>query len=213
MAIDPDSEIAEKIAAAKKAASEGDAAELGNLLQSYFNYLTVLANTQLDRRLRQRLNPSDLVQETMLAAHRDFGAFRGQSPGELVGWLRQILIHVLHGAIDKHVKAEKRDIRREVSIDQMRVSVDQSAMNLAGILAANTDSPSSPVLQAERARELADCLAELRPDYAEVITLRNLQGLSFDDVAEKMGRSSGAARMLWLRAIEQFKKVYSPSDG
>ena len=62
----------------------GDHASLGELLQLYRNYLSVLATTQLDRRLRRRLNPSDLVQETMLAAHRDFGKFRGGSEGELL---------------------------------------------------------------------------------------------------------------------------------
>lgn len=194
-------------------ARAGETEKLGHLLEFYFNYLTVLANTQLDQRLRRRVNPSDLVQETMLAAHRDFGAFRGNTPQELVGWLRQILINVLHGAIARHVKAGKRDIRREVSIDQVEAGVDRSAANLAAILPASVDSPSSPVLQEENALELADRLAELRPDYREVIVLRNLQGLSFDEVAQSMGRTSGAVRMLWLRAIDQFKEVYRPSEG
>lgn len=195
------------------AARGGETEQLGKLLQFYFNYLTVLASTQLDHRLRKRLNPSDLVQETLLAAHRDFQAFRGESPQELVGWLRQILINVLHGAIAKHVKAGKRDIRREVSIDQVGSSVDRSAINLASILPGRNDSPSSPLHAEERATELADHLAQLRADYREVIVLRNLKGLSFDEVAEQMGRSSGAVRMLWLRAIDQFKATYRPMDG
>lgn len=195
------------------AARSGRKEPLGRLLQCYFNYLTVLANTQLDQRLRKRLNPSDLVQETMMAAHRDFGAFRGNSPQELVGWLRQILINVLHGAIAKHVKAGKRDIRREVSIDQVEVSVDRSAANLASILPAKNDSPSAPLHAEERATALADHLAKLSTDYRDVIVLRNLQGLSFEEVAERMGRSAGAVRMLWLRAIDRFKDTYRPVDG
>ena len=58
------------------AARRGEKDQLGRLLQFYFNYLTVLASTQLDNRLRRRVNPSDLVQETLLAAHRDFAARR-----------------------------------------------------------------------------------------------------------------------------------------
>jgi RNA polymerase sigma-70 factor, ECF subfamily len=182
-------------------------------LQFYFNYLTVLANTQLDQRLRKRLNPSDLVQETMMAAHRDFGAFRGNSPQELVGWLRQILINVLHGAIAKHVKAGKRDVRREVSIDQVEVNVDRSAAKLATILPGRVESPSSPVHAEERAAALAEHLSRLPSDYREVIVLRNLRGLSFDEIAEEMDRSSGAVRMLWLRAIDKFKNTYHSSEG
>ncbi|MEM7476171.1 MAG: sigma-70 family RNA polymerase sigma factor [Planctomycetota bacterium] len=191
-----------------EAARAGDTEQLGQLLQFYFNYLTVLASTQLDHRLRKRLNPSDLVQETMMAAHRDFQAFRGNSPQELVGWLRQILINVLHGAIAKHVKAGKRDIRREVSIDQVVSNVDRSAANLASILPGRIDSPSSPVHNEERAANLAEHLAQLRPDYREVIVLRNLKGLSFDEIAEEMERTSGAVRMLWLRAIDKFKDTF-----
>ncbi len=58
----------------------------------YCNYLTILASTQLDKRLQRRLSPSDLVQDTLLAAQRDFPDFRGQCERELLGWLRQILI-------------------------------------------------------------------------------------------------------------------------
>ena len=195
------------------AARGGETEELGHLLQFYFNYLTVLATSQLDQRLRKRMSPSDLVQETMLAAHRDFKAFRGNSPQELVGWLRQILINVLHGAIAKHVKAGKRDIRREVSIDQVVSSVDRSAANLASILPGRVESPSSPAHAAERAAELAEHLAQLPEDYREVILLRNLNGLPFEEIAERMERSCGAVRMLWLRAIDKFKATYRPAGG
>lgn len=195
------------------AARRGDSSQLGQLLQFYFNYLTVLASTQLDQRLRRRLNPSDLVQETLLAAHRDFASFRGNTPQELVGWLRQILINVLHGAIARHVKAGKRDIRREVSMDEIGQGVDRSAANLAALLPAPVANPSGKMQAQERAAELADHLAMLRPDYREVIVLRNLQGLSFDEIAQQMERSAGAVRMLWLRAIDRFKATYSTSNS
>jgi RNA polymerase sigma-70 factor, ECF subfamily len=195
------------------AARRGDTSQLGLLLQFYFNYLTVLASTQLDRRLRRRLNPSDLVQETLLAAHRDFESFRGNTPQELVGWLRQILINVLHGAIARHVKAGKRDIRREISIDEIGNGVDRSAANLASLLPAPVSNPSGKLQAQERAAELADHLAMLRPDYREVIVLRNLQGLSFDEIAIQMERSAGAVRMLWLRAIDRFKATYTAPNS
>ncbi len=194
------------------AARRGEKEQLGRLLQFYFNYLTILASTQLDNRLRRRVNPSDLVQETLLAAHRDFDAFRGQTAQELVGWLRQILINVLHGAIARHVKAGKRDIRREVSIDQVGVGVNLSAANLASLLPSPVSSPSGNVHAQERAADLADHLAMLRADYREVIVLRNLQGLTFDEIATRMERSAGAVRMLWLRAIDRFKATYASSS-
>jgi RNA polymerase sigma-70 factor (ECF subfamily) len=179
---------------------------MGQLLQLYRNYLTVLATTQLDRRLRPRMSPSDIVQETMLAAHRDFGQFRGGTERELLAWLRQILINCLYRAYETHFKARRRDVRCEVSLDRVSAALDQSAIRLGHALADRGPSPSAPVRERERAVTIADQLAKLRPDYREVIVLRNLQGLSFEEVAQRMDRKPGAVRMLWLRAMEKLRK-------
>src|ERR1043166_6123686 len=100
-------------------ARQGDEQQLGRLLTLYRNYLTILATTQLDARLRRRMSPSDLVQEAMLGAYRDFGKFRGNTERELLAWLRQILINCLHHAYEAHIQAGRRDIRREISLDDM----------------------------------------------------------------------------------------------
>ena len=190
----------------------GDGEPLGRLLQVYRNYLTVLATTQINPRLRRRMAPSDLVQETMLAAHRDFEKFRGQSEREFLGWLRQILINSLHHAIEFHLKAKKRDLRCEVSIEQVSAALDKSVVNFANVLADRGPSPSAPARQRERSVALADQLAKLKPHYRDVIVLRNLQGLSFDEVAARMDRKPSAVRMMWLRAIDKFKEIYEPLD-
>lgn len=188
-------------------ARAGGNESLGDLLRVYQNYLTVLATTQLDHRLRRRMNPSDLVQETMLAAHRDFEAFRGNSEPELLAWLRQILVNCLRDAVDLHLNAQKRDMRREISIEQFSQSLDKSAGDLAAVLADRGPSPSEPARLRERAVELADQLARLRPEYRDVIVLRNLQGLSFNEIAERLDRRPGTVRMLWLRAMDRFKQT------
>ena len=60
-----------------RGARQGDKSSIGVLLQQYRNYLMVLASTQLENRLQPRVSPSDVVQETMLRAHKNFGQFRG----------------------------------------------------------------------------------------------------------------------------------------
>ncbi len=186
-------------------ARSSDMDALGQLLAWYINYLTILATTQLDRRLKSRLSPSDVVQEVLLAAHRDFRDFRGQSQAELMGWLRQILINTLHRSFARHVTAGKRDIRREVSIDQVSRQMEESACNLAAMLPSQGDSPSAALRAREDAVELADQLNKIRPQYRDVIVLRVIKGLSFEEIAEEMDRTCGAVRMLWLRALEAFK--------
>ena len=105
-----------------------------------------------------------------------------------------------------------RDMRREVSVEQMGVVLDRSACNFTQMLADRGPSPSAPLQQRERAVALADQLARLPSQYRDVIVLRNLQGLSFEEVADRMDRKPGAVRMLWLRAIEKFRQIYQPLD-
>ncbi len=199
-----DTSVKQLLSRAKLGESDG----LGELLKVYHNYLTVLATTQLGGRLRRRMSPSDVVQETMLAAHRDIQDFKGVSEREFLGWLRQVLLNTIHHAVEKHLKAQRRDIRREVSFEQLGNGVERSKLAFADLFADRGPSPSEPVRRRELAVEIADQLAKLRPDYRDVIVLRNLQGMPFEEVAMRMERSPGAVRMLWLRAIEKLKQVY-----
>jgi RNA polymerase sigma-70 factor (ECF subfamily) len=186
----------------------GDVSSIGVLLQQYRNYLMVLASTQLEARLQPRVSPSDVVQETMLRAHKNFGQFRGGTEGELLAWLRQILVNNLAKFVEQHMLAARRDVRREVSIERLGKALEKSTIQLAALLPAASKSPSMAVQQLEEAVQLADRLAQLPGDYREVLVLRNLQSLPFEEVAARMDRSVGAARMLWLRAIERLRAVY-----
>ena len=187
------------------AARAGDSEATGQLLQWYANYLNILASSRLDRRLARRLNPSDIVQEAMMAAHRDFGDFRGKSQGELLCWLRTILIHTLHRSFDRHLKVEKRDIRREISIDAVSQKMDDSAQGIVEVIPGQFDPPSAAMRRSESESAVAEHLAKLKPDYQQVIQLRIFQGLSFEETAKAMDRSNGAVRMLWLRALDALK--------
>jgi RNA polymerase sigma-70 factor (ECF subfamily) len=190
-------------------ARRGSGDSLGRLLQMYRNYLMVLAGTQIERRLQPRMSPSDIVQETMLRAHANFAQFRGASEPELIGWLRQILVNNLAKFVEQHVLAARRDVRREVSIERLGQALEQSTIQLAALLPAGSRSPSAAAQQREEAVLLADRLAMLAPDYREVLMLRNLQGLPFETIAQQMGRSVSATRMLWLRAIDKLKGLYA----
>ena len=72
--------------------------------------------------------------------------------------------------------------------------------------AARSETPSQLVMQHEREIQLAEAVSRLDEDYQEVILLRNVQRLSFNEVAERMGRSRPAAQMLWLRALRKLKE-------
>ena len=187
------------------AARMGESDQLGKLLHSYRNYLTLLARTQMGRQLQARLSPSDVVQETMLEALQDFGGFRGSTEAEFVVWLRQILINNLLRFVEAHVRTAKRDVRCEISMQQLGPTMDGTADGLDRLASLSVSSPSAAANRQELGVAVANCLAKLPAHYREVIVLRNLRGLSFEEVARDMGRSAGSVRMLWMRAIDQFR--------
>lgn len=194
-------------------ACQGSKSSLGVLLQQYRNYLVVLASMQIEKRLQPRVSPSDVVQETMLRAHKHFGQFRGTTEQELLAWLRQILVNSLAKFVEQHMLAARRDVRREVSIERIGAALEHSTIQLAALVPAAISSPSMAVQKREEAVVLADRVAQLPDDYREVLVLRNLQSLPFEEVAKRMVRSVGATRMLWLRAIEKLRQAYQQEDS
>jgi len=183
-------------------ARAGDDAALGQLLEMYGNYLRLVARSLIGRALQLRLDPSDLVQETFLEAHRDFPGFAGAGEPELVAWLRRILVRNVASQVRRH-RARKRDDRLHVSLE---VLLDRSGREVHEALVGRFSSPSAEAARREHAVLLADALAALPADYREVIILRNFEHLPFDEVAARMGRSAGAVRMLWVRALEQLAR-------
>lgn len=187
-------------------ARAGASDSLGRLFQYYSNYLKLLVATHIDEKLQSRCSASDIVQETYCEAHRDFSKFRGQTESEFLAWLRAILVNNMAREIEKHILAAKRDVRREVRLDAMCEAMERSAARLESALADEGPSPSSHVNRREYAVLLANYMAELPSDYRKVLVLRHCEGLPFKDVAKRMGRSTGAVRMLWLRAIVQIRE-------
>src|SRR5262245_8935135 len=175
----------------------GDALAREQLFESYRPYLHLLAQGQLGRHLRAKCDASDLVQQTLMEAHRDFGGFQGTQEVELLAWLRRILAHNLFNEA-RRFAARQRDARREVSIEQVQTGLDQSSMTLGRCLAANGPSPSSIIARDEAGVKLAETLAKLPEDYRTVLVLRVIEGLSAEEVGELMGRTAGAVRMLQM---------------
>ena len=189
-------------------ARSGDVATLGKLLDRYRNYLALLARLQIGRRLQGKMDPVDLVQDTFLEAHRDFPQFRGQSEGELVSWLRQILVRNLANSLRHYFGTQGRDIRLE---RELSAEIDQSSQVLDRGLIAPISSPSQQASQREQVVLLADALGRLQEDYRETIILRHLEGLTFPQIAERLGRSVDSVEKLWARGLVQLREILKAS--
>src|SRR5438128_11285985 len=94
-------------------ARAGDDGVLGQLLERYRAYLTLLARLQIGRRLQGKADCADLVQDTFLEAARHFPRFRGETEPELAAWLRQILAGCLAHLVRRYCGTKARDVRLE----------------------------------------------------------------------------------------------------
>jgi RNA polymerase sigma-70 factor (ECF subfamily) len=184
-------------------ARAGDGPARGQLLELYRHYLGLLARLQIGRRLQGKVDASDVVQEAFLNAHRQFEQFRGNSEGELISWLRQILLSRLVNLVRHHQGTRRRDVRLE---RDLAAELDLSSAALSPALFAKQVSPSQQASRREQAVLLADALGELPDDYREVIILRHLEGLTFVQVAERMGRSVDSVDKLWIRGLARLRQ-------
>jgi RNA polymerase sigma-70 factor (ECF subfamily) len=184
-------------------ARDGAEQARGQLLELYRSYLTLLARIQIDRRLRGKLDASDVVQETFMEAHRDFGQFRGTTEAELTHWLKKILAHRMAKTIRHYYGTQQRDVRLERQIGE---GLDHSSRALGQELAAAQSSPSERMARRENAVLLANALERLPQDYRDVLVLRHLEGLSFSEVAGRTNRTVDSVKNLWSRALSKLRE-------
>jgi len=181
----------------------GDAECRERLFALCRSYLGFVARSQVETWLRRKVDASDLVQQTMLEAHRDFERFQGASEKQWLAWLRKILSHNAADFVRHYRGTAKRQARREVGF---RDPADSAAPG-APEPAAPGVTPSQEFLQLDNQLRVTAAMAQLSEDYQEVIVLRNLQRLPFGEVAGRMGRSRPAVQMLWMRAIKKLQAV------
>lgn len=179
----------------------GNADSLGELLEHYRAYLTVLAQRYLDNRLRGRLDAADVVQVTFLEAQRDLPSFRGHQIEELLGWLRHILRNNVSSAHQKHIYTQKRSAGREVSN-----SPTDSRPAITDLAPSETTSPSQRMMRDEAAVYLANCLEELPETQREALRLRYVEGASLKDIAEAMNKSEMAVAGLLKRGLQSLRQ-------
>lgn len=193
--------IERSIAAARK----GSFSALGQLFDVYRDYLLHIARDEMGAQLTAKASPSDVVQEAFLNAAKGFERFQGLTGEEVRAWLRRILLNTIGDVRRHYCGTLKRDVAREVSTGDL----GDGGQSLAGPV----PTPSKIATRLEDYLRLRDAMALLSPEHRLVIELRNLEGWSFDEIAEKLNRSPDAARKLWARAIQKLSEELPSQDS
>lgn len=171
-------------------------------LERFRNYLRFIAEVKLDRRLRRRIDASDIVQETLLRAYVAWDTFRGDASAQRVAWLQKILVRtILHALRD--ARCAKRDVAREQHLDQI---LDQSSRNIEQWLAADEQSPSEAVARAEELLKVADAVYRLPEAERAAVIGFYWQRESLAEISTDLGRSVPAVAGLVHRGLRRLRE-------
>lgn len=184
------------------AARGGDSTSWGRLLELVRPYLTLLAASQLGKRLAVKADPNDVVQETMLQALRKFHTFAGGTLGEFVAWMEAVLASRIEKLVRHYYGTARRDLRLERAL---AAGFAESSRMLGEMSVDSRANPSRVATDREQAVRVAAAVQTLPDDQRQVIVLRHLDGMTFPQIGERMGRTTDAVTQLWVRAVRRLK--------
>ena len=187
-------------------ARNGNDVALGEICDRFRNYLKLAADDRLDKDLRRKVGPSDIVQQAMLEGFRDFESFTGSSEQEFRSWILRLLQHNLIDTARSFRGTQKRDISREIANES------PAGCNGNGLNGNRSRTASSIMQRREVDEELIRALDKLSKRQSEVIELRHRQGLPYAEIALIMDSTEAAVRKLWERAVQSLQQHLASHD-
>jgi RNA polymerase sigma-70 factor (ECF subfamily) len=192
-------------------AGRGDRVARDRLLAQHRGRLRQMIAVRLDRRLAARIDPSDVVQETLAQAAERLADYIESRPVPFYPWLRKLAFDRLIDLHRRHVRAQKRSVTREEP--QMMTLPDESAMELANRLLSRGSSPMAQLLRAEQKGRVQSALLHLPPRDREILILRHLEQLSIAEISAVLEITEGAVKLRQLRALERFRDLLSHEEA
>ncbi len=159
---------------------------LNRLLERLRPRLVLWCASRMSPKLKQKVEPDDMAQDVMVRVNGSIGTFEGRDYPAFRGWLFTLAANAIRDAV-KHHDAKKRQRPDPRSFSQT--------------------SPSERASRTEELARMRDAIGQLRPDDQEVIRLRCFEELAHAEVAERMGRTETAVRILYCRALKNLRNV------
>lgn len=182
----------------------GDLDARQQLLTRHRDQLRKMIAVRMDRRLAPRLDPSDIVQDVMADADRELSDYLRRRPVPFYPWLRQLAWDRLIEVHRRHVRADKRSVRREQP--GLLGLPDESACLLADRLIDRHSGPSQQAIRAETRRRVRAAIALMSDRDREVLVLRHLEQLSTAQTAAILGITENAVKARHVRALDRLQR-------
>lgn len=191
-------------------ALQGDEPALGELLQSFSERLQRMLHFRMDRRLRGRLDPADVLQEAFAVVAVRFHEYRDEAePVPFYVWLRYLTVQKLAELHRTHLGTLARDAGRDQPLGVRLGGQDHSTI-LAEHFVASQTSPSQAAMRAELQMQVEQALEQMDPVDREVIALRNFEQLSNVEAASVLEIAPSAASNRYIRALKRLKQILDP---
>lgn len=190
---------------------QGDRVARDRLLGRHRQRLRNLIALHLDPRIAARIDPSDVVQESLVEANRRLGDYLSDRPLPFYPWLRRLALQRLTDLHRLHLRSKKRSVGREEA--RLPLLSDDSVQQLARQLVARGSSPSAGLQRQDLRERLRIALARLAERDREVLILRHLEQLSVKEIAAVLGISEGAVKVRHVRALERLRQVLDEDTG
>ncbi|MEM7232201.1 MAG: sigma-70 family RNA polymerase sigma factor [Planctomycetota bacterium] len=187
------------------------------LLESYRPRLRRMIGLRLDRRVRTRVDESDVMQDAFVEVTRRLESFLERPEMPFFVWVRFIAVERVIQLHRKHLGAEGRTVDREFRLSP-RNQLEATSEAIVARLISAEPSPSSVAMNEEARARVVDAIEEMDPMDREVLALRHFEQLTNGEVAEVLGLSIGTASKRYLRALDRLRSVLAPtlrdeSDG
>jgi RNA polymerase sigma-70 factor (ECF subfamily) len=195
-----------------KRAGSGDQQALGELFDRYRGRLRRMVQIRLARRLKGRIDPSDVLQEAYLELSRSLAQYLRDPKLPFFLWLRFLTGKKLQALHRHHLRTHMRDAHREVSLRQGRMP-QASSESLAAQLLGRLTSPSQAAIRAELRRRVQEALDAMSLLDREVLALRHFEQLSNAETAQVLGITESGASNRFVRALRRLKSILTDIPG
>ena len=161
---------------------------------------------RLDRRIAQRVDVQDVLQETHMEAVRRLPEYMASPKVPLFIWLRFLAVQRCITLARRHLGAEKRDARRERPVAGAALA-DSTAAALEQALSAHLTTPSRAAARNEFQSSVRQAVDALEPLDREILCLRHFEELDNSEAAAALGVAPGTASKRYVRALVRLREV------